>query len=80
MSCEVRLTLGCWKTQGALAAGVTFLPWKPFTLSSLLCNGEISPKQLPTFNHTGEIRACLLSHIKINTTKWAGFVIYQFLR
>lgn len=74
ISCKVGVTLGCCKTQGALAAGVTFLPWGPFALSSLLCNSEVSPKRLLTFNHSGETAVCLISHIKIITAKWA--VIY----
>ncbi|OPJ75321.1 hypothetical protein AV530_007826 [Patagioenas fasciata monilis] len=36
ISCKVRLTQGCWKTQDALAAGVTFLPCEHFTWSSAI--------------------------------------------
>lgn len=74
--CKVRLTLGCCKTQGTWAAGVTFLPWEAFALSSFLYNNKVSPELMLTFNDSGEMPACLMLHIKIVTAKRAGFVIY----
>lgn len=78
ISCKARLTVECWKVQGALAAGVTFVSKDPFTLSSLLSNKEVSSKL--AFNCTGEMAECLIPHIKISVVQWAWFVIYQFLR
>lgn len=44
ISCKARLTVECWKMQGALAAGVTFVPREPFTLSFLFSIRNISSK------------------------------------
>lgn len=64
----------CWIMQGTSAAGVTFVPREPFSLSSLLCNREVSSKL--AFNCLGDMAAGLTPHIKVSALQWAGFVIY----